>query len=73
MKEISVNDLIVGVKYNFLWGPNNLLLSGIFVEKNAIGIADFNNARDKFGNVANVDENGNEIGVATAGPFFILR
>ena len=66
MLEIPFSQLVVGIRYKFLWGPYHLLLSGVCVNNTNInGIADFNNCCHENGSVANDD------GItASAGPFF---
>jgi len=68
MLEIHFSQLIIGKRYKFLWGPNDLLLSGVCVDNtNCHGIADFKISYDENGVIANDD------GVtASAGPFFEL-
>ena len=66
MLEIPFLQLIVGVRYTFLWGPYRIPLSGICVSNtNKNVIADFNTSYHENGSVANED------GItASAGPFF---
>jgi hypothetical protein len=66
MLEIPFSQLVVGIRYKFLWGPYHLLLSGVCVDNTNInGIADFNTCCHENGSVANDD------GItASAGPFF---
>ena len=66
MLEIPFSQLVVGIRYKFLWGPYDLPLSGVCINnKNCNGIADFNNSTHKDGSVANDDGL-----TASAGPFF---
>ena len=44
--------------------------TSISISKNKNKIADFDNARNEEGEIANVDDDGKEVGVSTAGPFF---
>ena len=71
MKEIEVEELVTGQTYTFFWGPYDVIVTGIFVESNKNGIADFIHGRNANGEIANFDEDGiTEFGVASAGPFF---
>lgn len=66
MLEIHFSQLVVGKRYKFLWGPYDLLLSGLCVDNtNRYGIADFDNSCHEDGSIAN--DNGV---TASAGPFF---
>jgi hypothetical protein len=66
MTEILFNQLIIGESYLFLWGPNDLVLTGVCVDNmNRHGIATFTNSHWM--------DNGKEINAgetASAGPFF---
>ena len=69
MSEIHFSQLIIGKRYKFLWGPYDLLLSGVCVKNtNKNSIADFNNSCDEDGIIANDDGF-----TASAGPFFPLN
>ena len=66
MFEIPFEKLVLGKRYKFLWGPYDILLSGVCtVNVNRNVIADFNNSTNEDGTVAN--DNGL---TASAGPFF---
>ena len=69
MSEIPFSQLKLNVRYKFLWGPYDILLSGVCVDNtNRNNIADFNNSCYEDGSVANDDGL-----TASAGPFFALN
>lgn len=67
--EIPFSELVVYKRYKFLWGPYNILLSGLCIgnaDKN--GISEFNDSRYENGCIAN--DNGYTV---SFGPFFPLN
>jgi len=69
MSEIPFSQLKLNVRYKFLWGPYDLLLSGVCSDNtNRNSIADFNYSCHEDGSVANDDGL-----TASAGPFFALN
>ena len=69
MLEIPFSELIIGNRYKFLWGPYDILLSGVCIDNtNKNSIADFNNSYHENGSIANDDGL-----TASAGPFFLLN
>lgn len=68
LSEIPFSQLVVGKRYKFLWGPYDILLSGVCIDNtNKNNIADFNDSRYENGSIANY--NGE---TASAGSFFYL-
>jgi hypothetical protein len=69
-EEILFSQLVIGERYKFLWGPHDLLLSGVcIVNTNRNGIADFSNSYNEEDKTI-VNDDGI---TASAGPFFLIN